>query len=158
MDTPVIIIGLVLALVVALPLYFVIRAHKLDNNQIKTLFAQHSQNNKYQFQLIATHSRKALGIDPKKKAMLFIDFNLNEPFVSFQDLKQSESCNVATSSAQGKSNILKKVEWFFTAKNGSTQENSVIFHDADRHYLVPVYAQEELKLAQQWQHLIQKHL
>ena len=158
MDTPVIIIGLVLILVVAIPLYFVIRAHKLDNNQIKTLFAQYSQDNKYQFQLIATHSRKALGIDPKKKGLLFIDFNLNEPFVSFQDLKQSESCNVATSGAQGKSNVLKKVEWFFTAKNGSTQQNSVIFHDADRHYIVPVYAQEELQLAQQWQQLIKKHL
>lgn len=158
MDTPVIIIGLVLIGIIALPLYFVLRAHKLDQNQIKTLFAQNSQDNQYQFQLIATHSRKALGIDPKKKGLLFIDFNLEEPFVSFQDLKQSESCNVATSSPQGKSNILKKVELFFTSKNGTPQDSTLIFHDADKHYIVPVYAHEELKLAKHWQEIIQKHL
>ncbi|MCF6131676.1 hypothetical protein [Flavobacterium wongokense] len=158
MDTPIIIIGLVLIAIVALPLYLVLRAHKLDKNQIKTLFAQHSQDNQYQFQLIATHSRKALGMDIKKKGLLFIDFNLKEPFVSFQDLKQSESCKVATSSPQGKSNMLKKVELFFTSKNGTAQDNTVLFHDADRDYIVPVYAQEELKLAQQWQEIIQKHL
>lgn len=158
MDTPVIIIGLVLTAIVAIPLYFVVRSHKLDTNQIKTLFAQHSQDNKYQFQLMASHSRKALGIDPKKKGLLFIDFNLKEPFVSFQDLKQSESCKVATSGPQGKSNILKKVELFFTSKNGTPQDNTVLFHDDDKHYIVPVYAQEELRLAQQWQQIIQKHL
>lgn len=158
MDTPVIIIGLVLLLIVAFPLYFVIRAHKLDHNQIKTLFAQNSQDNKYRFQLIAVHNRKALGMDSKKKGLLFIDFNLKEPYVSFQDLKQSESCKVATSSPQGKSNPLKRIEWFFTSKNGVIPEKSILFHDADKHYIVPVYAQEELRLAQQWQEIIQKHL
>lgn len=158
MDTPVIIIGLVLTVIVALPIYFVIKAHKLDRNQINTLFAQYNQDNKYQFELIATHNRKALGMDPKKKGLLFIDFNLKEPYVSFQDLKQSESCKVATSSPQGKSNTLKRVEWFFMSKKGTPQDNTVLFHDDDRNYLVPVYAQEELKLAEQWQQLIQKHL
>ncbi|QBZ97345.1 hypothetical protein [Flavobacterium sangjuense] len=158
MDTPVIIIGLVLIAIVVFPLYFVLRANQLDKNQIKTLFAQNSQDNKYQFELIATHNRKALGIDSKKKGLLFIDFNLKEPYVSFQDLKQSESCKVATSSPQGKSNVLKKVEWFFMSKKGIPQSNTVLFHDADNDYIVPVYAQEELKLAQQWQEVIQKHL
>ena len=158
MDTPIIIIGLILILIVAIPLYFVLRAHKLDQSQINSLFAQYSQDNKYQFQLIATHSRKALGMDSKKKGLLFIDFNLKEPYVAFQDLKKSESCNIATSSPQGKSHVLKKVELFFTSKSGTPQDNSLLFHDADKNYIVPVYAQEELKLAQQWQEIIQKHL
>lgn len=158
MDTPVIIIGLVLILIVAIPLYFVIRSHKVDTTQINSLFAQYNQDNNYKFELIATHSRKALGMDPKKKALLFIDFNLKEPYVSFQNLKQSESCKVATSSPQGKSNALKKIEWFFMSKSGTPQDSTVLFHDADKNYIVPVYAHEELKLAQQWQELIQKHL
>lgn len=158
MDTPVIIIGVVLIIIVAIPLYFVLRAHKLDQNQINTLFAQHSQGNHYQFQLIASHNRKALGLDSKKKGLLFIDFNLKEPFVSFQDLKKSERCEVATSSPQGKSNALKKIELFFTSKTGTPQERTVLFHDSDKQYIVPAYAHEELKLAQQWQQLIQKHL
>lgn len=158
MDTPIIIIGLVLTLIVAIPIYFVVRSHKLDNNQIKTLFAQHSQDNKYQFQLIANHGRKVLGMDSKKKGLLFIDFNLKEPYVTFQDLNQSKSCEVATSSPPGKSNTLKKIEWLFMSKNEKAAENAILFHDSDKNYIVPVYAHEELKLAQQWQETIQKHL
>lgn len=158
MDTPVIIIGLVLITIVAFPIYFVLKANKLNKNQINALFAQYSQGNKYQFQLIATHSRKALAIDPKKKGLLFIDFNLNEPYVSFQDLRQSESCRIATSDPRGKSNLFKRIELFFTSKGGTPQDKTVLFHDADNNYIVPVYAHEELKLAQQWQEVIQKHL
>jgi hypothetical protein len=158
MDTPSIIIGLAILLIVAIPLYFVLRGHQLDQNQIKTLFAQNSQDNQYKFQVIANHGRKVLGMDSTRKGLLFIDFNLKEPYVTFQDLKQSESCKVATSSPQGKSNALKKIEWIFMSKNGSPNENSVLFHDADKNYIVPVYAHEELLLAQQWQQAIQKHL
>lgn len=158
MDTPIMIIGLVLTLVVAVPIYFVLRAQKVDKNQISTLFAQHSQNNKYQFELIANQGRKVLGVDSQKKGLLFIDLNLKEPFVTFHDLEQSQSCEVATSGPQGKSNILKKIEWIFLSKNGKTTDNSIIFHDSDKNYIVPVYAHEELKLAQEWQQTIQKHL
>lgn len=158
MDTPIMIIGIVLIAIMAIPLYFVVRGHKLDQNQIKTLFAQHSQGNKYQFQLIANHGRKVLGLDSQKKGLIFIDFNLHEPYVTFQDLKKTDSCQVATSSPQGKSNVLKKVEWIFMSKNGNATDNSVLFHDSDKNYIVPVYAHEELKLAQQWQETIQKHL
>lgn len=157
MDTPVIIIGLVLIVIVAIPLYFVLRAHKVDHKQIKTLFAQNSQNDNYKFQLIASQGRKVLGMDSKNKGLLFIDFNLEEPYVTFQDLKQSQSCEVATSSPQGKSNALKRIELLFMSKKG-TADNAVLFHDADKHYIVPVYAHEELKLAQQWKETIQKHL
>jgi hypothetical protein len=158
MDTPVIIIGLVLLLIVATPIYLVLRGQKLNQHQIKSLFSQYSQGNKYQFQLVATNNRKVLGMDASKKGLLFIDFNLKEPFVTFQDLKQSESCEVAISNPQGKTNTLKKVEWIFMSKKGTAAENSVLFHDSDKNYIVPVYAHEELKLAQQWQETIQKHL
>lgn len=158
MDTPIMIIGVVLIVIITLPLYFVAQSHKLDQNMIKSVFAQHSQNNRYQFQLLDTKNRKALGMDIKKKAVLFIDFNLKEPYVSFLDLNKSEHCNVATSGASGKSNILKKIEWTFTAKNGIVHENTVLFHDSEKNYIVPVYAQEELKLAREWQQVIQKHL
>lgn len=158
MDTPIMIIGLVLTLVVAIPIYFVLRAQKVNKGQITTLFAQHNQNNKYQFQLVANQGRKVLGMDSKNKGLLFIDLNLKEPFVSFHDLKQSESCEVATSSPQGRANVLKKIEWIFMSKNGKTTDNSITFHDSDKNYIVPVYAYEELKLAQEWQQTIQQHL
>ena len=158
MDTPIMIIGLLLILIVALPIYYVVRTHKVDTAQIKSLFSQYSQGNKYQFQMITNHGRKVLGMDTHKKGLLFIDFNLKVPYVSFQDLKGSKSCEVATSDPQGKTNTLKKIEMIFASKSGSYQEDAVLFYDANRNYIVPVYAHEELKLAQQWQETIQKHL
>jgi hypothetical protein len=158
MDTSIMIIGFVLLLLVVLPIYFIVNAKNIDKKQVKSLFAKHSQENKYNFQLIANQGRKVLGMDPQNKGLLFIDFNLKEPLVAFQDLKQSESCAVATSSPLGKSNVLGKIEWIFISKKGTPADSSVLFHDSDRNYLIPVYAHEELKLAQQWQETIQKHL
>ena len=158
MDTSIMIIGFVLLLIVVLPIYFILNAKNIDQKQVKSLFAKHSQENKYNFQLIANQGRKVLGMDPRNKGLLFIDFNLKEPLVTFQDLNQTESCAVATSSPLGKSNVLEKIEWIFMSKKGTSVDNSVLFHDSDRNYLIPVYAHEELKLAQQWQETIQKHL
>lgn len=158
METPVVIIGLIFILIISIPLYFVIKSNKLNQKQIDTLFAQYSQNNRYRFQLVASHQRKALAMDTQNRGLLFIDFNLNQPFVVFQDLAQVKNCAVATANPQGKSNLLKKVEWIFFLKNGTTQDSSVLFHDADKEYIVPVYAQEELKLAEEWQEVINKNL
>lgn len=157
MDTPIIIIGLVLTIIIIVPIYVVLKKQKVNYKQVETLFTQHSQNSRYNFQLIASQGRKVLGMDPNEKGLLFIDFNLKEPFVRFQDLKQTESCEVAISNPIGKTHTLKKVEWIFMSK-GKASDNGVMFHDSDKNYLVPVYAHEELKLAQQWQQTIQKHL
>lgn len=143
--------------IVAVPLYYVLRGQKIDQKQIKALFAQHSQGN-YQFELVAANNRKVLGMDAHKKGLLFIDFNLSEPFVTFQDLKKSDSCEVAISNASGRTNALEKVEWVFMSKNGKAADSSVLFHDSDKNYIVPVYAHEELQLARQWQEKIQQHL
>lgn len=158
METPIIIIGLLFILIIAVPLYFVMKGNKINQQQIDSLFAQYSQNNRYQFQLVASHQRKALAMDTQNRGLLFIDFNLHEPFVVFQDLAKITSCAVATANPQGKSNLLKKVEWIFFSKNGTAQEQGILFHDADKQYIVPVYAQEELKLAEQWQEVINKNL
>jgi len=158
MDTPVIIIGLVFILIISIPLYFVMKGNKLDKKQIDSLFAQYSQNNRYRFQLVATHHRKALAIDAQNKGLLFMDFNLNEPYAVFRDLAQVRSCAVATANPQGKSNLLKKVELIFFSTNGTAQDDGVLFHDEDKPYIVPVYPHEELKLAEEWQEVINKHL
>lgn len=158
MDTPVIIIGLIFILIISIPLYFVMKGNKLDKKQIDSLFAQYSHNNRYRFQLVATHHRKALAIDSQNKGLLFIDFNLNEPYAAFRDLAQVRSCAVATANPQGKSNLLKKVELIFFSKNGTAQDDGVLFHDGDKPYIVPVYPHEELKLAEEWQQVINKHL
>ncbi len=158
METPVIIIGLIFILIIAIPLYFVMKGNKIDQKQIESLFAQYSQNNRYRFQLVATQDRKALAIDTQNRGLLFMDFNLEEPYAAFRDLTQVKSCAVATGNPQGKSNLLKKVELIFFSKSGTAQDDGVLFHDGDKAYLVPVYPHEELKLAEEWQEVINKHL
>lgn len=158
METPVIIIGLVFILIISIPLYFVMKGNKIDQNQIDSLFAQYSQNNRYRFQLVASHQRKVLALDAHNKGLLFMDFNLSEPYVVFRDLATIQSCAVAIGNPQGKSNTLKKVEWIFMSKKGTAQDDGVLFHDGDKPYIVPVYPHEELKLAEQWQEVINKSL
>jgi len=158
MDTSILIMGLLLLLIVIIPLYFILRPHKINPNLIDSLFAQYSQNNRYRFTLVATQNRKALAIDPNNRGLLFIDFNLKEPYVAFQDLTDTKGCAVATANPLGTANPIKKVEWVFFSKNGIGQGRDIVFHDADRPYVIPVYPHEELKLAEEWQQIIDKHL
>ncbi len=158
MDTSVIIIGVVLLLIVVIPVYFVVRANKTDKNKINALIAQYSQNNRYRFQLVASQNHKALAIDPQNRGLLFMDFNLKEPYVAFRDLADTKGCAVATDNPQGLTNIVKKVEWIFFSKNGLSQGNDILFHDKTKPYIVPVYGYEEQKLAEQWQELIHRYL
>lgn len=159
MDTSIIIIGLILLVIMSVPLYFVFKAGKINKKQITSLFAQHNQNNRYQFQLVATSpNRKALAIDAQNRGLLFIDLNLKEPYTVFRDLAQVQSCGIAIDNPQGKTNTLKKVEWIFMSNSGKTQGEDILFHDANKNYIVPVYGHEELKLAEEWQNIINKHL
>lgn len=151
-------IGLVVLGLLAIPLYYVVRGQKIDKKQIDSIFAQHSRGGTYRFELIATSNRKALGMDVEKKGLLFIDLNLKEPYVAFQPLKPNERCEVAIANIPGSSHKPEKVEWVFIAKNGQAAEHSIVFHDPDKNYLVPVYAHEELTLAQQWREAIQQRI
>ncbi len=157
MDTPIVSIGLVLTSIVAIPLYYMIRGNKIHQKQIQQLFDQHSRGGTYRFGLVATNNRKVLGVDAQKKGLLFIDLNLKEPYVVFQPLSPNENLQVAIPNAQG-TTIPKKVEWVFISKNGKAADNTILFYDADKNYLVPVYANEELKLAQQWQELLMQYI
>ena len=158
MDTSVTVIGLVLLAIITIPIYYVIRSRRMNYAQIQALFAQYNQDNRYEFQLLASHNSKALGFDTQRRGLLFIDFNLNEPYVVFKDLAQSQKCDIVTLNPQGKPNTVKKVEWIFTSKNGNTQDDTLLFHDEEKPYIVPVYAHEELQLAKQWQQKIQQYL
>ena len=158
METSVIIIGLIIILIIAVPLYFVMQGNKINQQQIDSLFAQYSQNNRYHFQVVASHQRKVLAMDTQNRGLLFIDFNLKEPFVVFQDLTTAKSCAVVTANPKGHTNLIKKIEWIFFSKDGTAQEQGILFHDNDKQYIVPVYTQEQLTLAAQWQEVINKNL
>ncbi|MDI9257213.1 hypothetical protein [Flavobacterium sedimenticola] len=158
MDLSIIIISAILVLIIAVPLFFVMRTHKLDTRKIDTLFAQHSQNNQYKFTLVETHHRKTLGFDAQNQGLLFIDFNFNEPYVLFRDLRNCNRCTVDTVFDSRQTNKPQKVTLAFQSTSEKQAIEPLLFYDESKPHIVPVYGNEELQLAEQWRQIIQSYL
>ena len=88
MDTAVTIIGLVITILIAIPLYFVIRGNNTDKKKIKAIQALYNPENTFDFEETEKQNKKVFSIDKKNKALLFIDFNPKETISKFIDLNQ----------------------------------------------------------------------
>lgn len=75
MDTSVTIIGLVLTLIIAIPIFYSIRYSSLNKTKIKSIKQKFSQNNRFNFELMETQNKKVLALDQKNKGFLLMDFN-----------------------------------------------------------------------------------
>lgn len=158
MDISIIIISAILVLIIAVPLYFVMRKHRVDTQKIDALFAQYSQNNQYKFSLVETHHRKTLAFDSQNRGLLYIDFNFSEPFVAFRDLQNCNRCMVDTVFDSRQTNKPQKVTLAFQSTSENQAIESLLFYDESKPHIVPVYGYEELQLAENWRQIIQSYL
>ena len=94
MDTAVTIIGLVITILIAIPLYFVIRGNNTDKKKIKAIQALYNPENTFDFEETEKQNKKVFSIDKKNKALLFIDFNPKETLSKFIDLNQIVGCHL----------------------------------------------------------------
>lgn len=153
MDTSVTIIGLIITILIAIPLFFVFRSNVLNKNKIKAIKKQYSQNNHFNFELTETQNKKVLALDQKNKGFLLIDFNAAKEFVYFVNLVDVHSCKLVPTTEINSDKILK-IEFEFEHKETKKKEQ-ILFYTIENEILDQVCLHEDHQLAKKWMQIIQ---
>jgi hypothetical protein len=152
MDTAVTIIGLILTILIAIPLYFVFRGNRIKQKEIKAIQALHNPENKFDFEETDQQNKKVFSIDKKHKAFLFIDFNSKDTFYKFFDLNQIVGCHMLYTTDQD-SNTTVKIEFELLYKHHNQKEVFTVY-DAKFDPMNQVCLFEDEKLAKNWRQKI----
>jgi hypothetical protein len=152
MDTAVTIIGLVITILIAIPLYFVIRGNNTDKKKIKAIQALYNPENTFDFEETEKQNKKVFSIDKKNKALLFIDFNPKETLSKFIDLNQIVSCHLLYTT-DVKTNKTVKIEFELLYKRINHKEVFTVY-DAKFDPMNQVCLFEDEKLAKNWRQKI----
>jgi hypothetical protein len=153
MDTSVTIIGLILTLIIAIPLFYSMRSTSINKAKIKAIKNKFSQNNHFNFELTATQNKKVLALDEKNKGFLLIDFNAKEEVVSFVDLNTVQSCKLVPTT-ENNSDTIVKIEFEFQYKEAKKIE-SISFYKIENDQIGQVCLYEDHQLAKKWTKMIQ---
>ena len=152
MDTAVTIIGLVITILIAIPLYFVIRGNNTDKKKIKAIQALYNPENTFDFEETEKQNKKVFSIDKKNKALLFIDFNPKETISKFIDLNQIVGCHLLYTT-DVKTNKTVKIEFELLYKRINHKEVFTVY-DAKFDPMNQVCLFEDEKLAKNWRQKI----
>lgn len=152
MDTAVTIIGLVITILIAIPLYFVIRGNNIDKKKIKAIQALYNPENTFDFEETEKQNKKVFSIDKKNKALLFIDFNPKETLSKFIDLNQIVGCHLLYTT-DVKTNKTVKIEFELLYKRINHKEVFTVY-DAKFDPMNQVCLFEDEKLAKNWRQKI----
>lgn len=148
MDNTSLIIGLVLTLVCALPLFYIFNKQAKNRKKVKEIFKSFSQG-KYNFSDKETHYKKIYALDKEKKGFLFVDLDKENDRAHFVDLNGVTSCKVDEISAGGSSRIV------MTFKAGSKEVKEIILYDLATDKLGNAYWIENEQVARKWQSVIE---
>lgn len=153
MDTSVTIIGLFITLLIAIPLFYVMRSNSINNSRIKEIKNKFSQNNRLKFDLTETQNKKVLALDEKNKGFLLMDFNSKEEIVNFIDLNTVDSCKLSITS-EANSNTIVKIEFEFEYKKDK-KTALIPFYKIENDQMNQVCLYEDHQLAKKWREIIQ---
>lgn len=152
MDTSVTIIGVVIALFIAVPLFYMFRSHAANNAKIKTIFDRYGS---FSFDLSDTQNKKTLALDEKNKGFVFIDFNTIPEEVFFVNLNDVSAVKTVPTTQENSTTIVK-IEFEFTYKN--QKKENIPFYTIEKDQIGQVYLYEDQQMAKKWEHLITRSI
>lgn len=154
MDTSSTIIGLIIIILIAIPLFFVFRSNVINKNKIKEIKKKYSQNNHFNFEITETQNKKVLALDEKNKGFLFMDFNTEQDSVYFVNLNDTNSCKIVLTT-ENNSDTIVKIEFEFEYKESKKKE-LIQFYTIENEPINQVCLYEDHQLAKKWMKIIQE--
>lgn len=152
MDTSVTIIGLIIILIIAIPLYLASRSNRVNKSKIKSIKRQYSQNNHFDFELTEIQNKKVLALDSKNKGFLLMDFNPKEEVVSFVNLNNVLSCKLVPTTENNSDTILK-IEFEMVYKE-TLKKDLLLFYTIENEMMNQICLHEDHQLAKKWVKII----
>jgi hypothetical protein len=152
MDTSSTIIGLIIIILIAIPLFFVFRSNVINKTKIKEIKKNYSQNNHFNFEITETQNKKVLALDEKNKGFLLMDFNSTEEVVSFVNLNTVNSCKLVATTENNSRKIIK-IEFEFDYKEAHKKE-LIQFYTIENEKINQECLYEDHVLAKKWTKII----
>ena len=153
MDTSVTIIGLVIALIVAIPVYFSARSSANNKAKIKKIKQKFDTSNLLDFDQTEAINNKVLTLDHKNRKFILMNFNPNKEEASFVDLKTVSSCKLILTT-EGNSSTIVKIDFEFLEKETS-KKITIPFYDFDDDRIKQISVYQDHQFAKKWLKIIQ---
>ncbi|KLT69997.1 MULTISPECIES: hypothetical protein [Flavobacterium] len=153
MDTSVTIIGIVIAIIVAIPIYFSARTNAVNKAKILDIKKRFNPNHPQDFDLTESQNNKTLTIDQKNGKFILMNFNPNQQESTYVDLKNISSCKLVPTTESGSDTILK-IDFEFQEKETS-KKITIPFYDFDDDRIKQISAYQDQQFAKKWLKIIQ---
>jgi len=153
MDTTVTIMGIVIAIIVAIPIYFSARSSAANKSRILNIKKKFNPNNPQEFDLTETQSNKTLTIDQKNRKFILMNFNPNQQESTYVDLKSVSSCKLVLTT-EGASDTIIKIDYEFQDRETS-KKTTIPFYDFDDDRIKQISAYQDHMFAKKWLKIIQ---
>lgn len=153
METSVTIIGIVIAIIVAIPVYFSARTSAANKSKILNIKKKFNPAYPEDFDLTESQSNKTLTIDQKHRKFILMNFNPNQQEATFVDLKTVSSCKLILTT-DGNSDTILKIDFEFQERE-SSNKITVPFYDFNDDRIKQISAYQDHMFAKKWLKMIQ---
>lgn len=153
MDTSITIIGIVIAIIVAVPVYFSARSSVANKSKILDIKKKFNPTHPEDFDLTESQNNKTLTIDQKNRKFILMNFNPNQQESIFVDLKSVSSCKLVLTT-EGNSETIVKIDFEFQDKETS-KKITIPFYDFDDDRIKQISVYQDHMFAKKWLKIIQ---
>ena len=153
METSVTIIGIVIAVIVAIPIYFSARSSAANKTKILNIKRKFNPNNPQEFDLTESQNNKTLTIDQKNRKFILMNFNPNQQESTYVDLRTVSSCKLVLTT-EGNSDTIVKIDYDFQDRETS-KKITIPFYDFDDDRIKQISAYQDHMFAKKWLKIIQ---
>lgn len=153
METSVTIIGIVIAIIVAIPVYFSARTNAANKSKILNIKKKFNPAHPDDFDLTESQSNKTLTIDQKHRKFILMNFNPNQQEATFVDLKTVSSCKLILTT-DGNSDTILKIDFEFQERE-SSNKITVPFYDFNDDRIKQISAYQDHMFTKKWLKIIQ---
>ena len=116
METSVTIIGIVIAIIVAIPIYYSARSNAANKSKILGIKKKFNPTHPEDFDLTESQSNKTLTLDQKNRRFILMNFNPNQQESTYLDLKSVASSKIVLTT-EGPSDTMIKIDFEFQDKS-----------------------------------------
>ncbi|MBE8723957.1 hypothetical protein [Flavobacterium hungaricum] len=153
METTTTIMGIVIALIVAIPIYFSARSTAASKSRILNIKKRFNPSRPEDFNLTESINNKTLTIDQKNKKFVLMNFNPSQQESTYVDLNTIVSCRLIPTTDSHSDTILK-IDFEFIEKETS-KKILIPFYDFDDDRIKQISVYQDHMFAKKWLTIIQ---
>lgn len=153
METTTTIMGIVILIIVAIPVYFSARSSAASKSRILNIKKRFNPTNPENFDLTESINNKTLTIDQKNNKFILMNFNPNQQESIYVDLNTTASCKLIPTTDANSDTIIK-IDFEFQEKN-SSKKITIPFYDFDDDRIKQISVYQDHQFAKKWIKIIQ---